>query len=107
MAKAYIGAPTEKSVTKQLIATAAIKHEFEEAVSRYGSQRLESSPTRALPSLAARDLLQRRFAAFVVELLESVKAAAAVNHYAARLRHVAELLGQLQHSTFTRMTFYS
>ena len=56
--------------------------------------------------LAPRDLLQRRLAALVVKFLEAVEAVAAVPSPAGR-RHVAELLGQLQYSTFTRITFCS
>jgi hypothetical protein len=49
---------------------------------------------------APRDLLQGGFAAFVVEFPESIKAVAAVAHDPARLRDIAELLGQLQQSYF-------
>src|ERR1700730_13010380 len=45
-----------------------------------------------------RDFLQRRLATLVVEFLEPVKTVAAVAHHAARLRYIAQLLGQLQHS---------
>ena len=46
--------------------------------------------------LPAADLLQRQFAAFVVQLLEPVEAVAAVAHHLAGLADVAELLGQFQ-----------
>ena len=46
--------------------------------------------------LAPADLLQGQLAAFVVELLEAVKAVAAVTHHLAGLANVAELLGQFQ-----------
>src|SRR5204863_8797007 len=48
--------------------------------------------------LRAADLLQRQLAAFVVELLEPVKAVPAITHHLAGLAHIAELLGQLQQS---------
>src|SRR3984893_9804805 len=48
--------------------------------------------------LAPRDLLQRRLAAPVVKVLETVEAVAAVAHHPAGRRHVPELLGQLQYS---------
>jgi hypothetical protein len=44
--------------------------------------------------LAAADLLQRELAAFVVELLEPIKAVPGIAHHLAGLRHVAELLGR-------------
>ena len=47
---------------------------------------------RLLPA----DLLQRQLAAFVVQLLEAVKAVAPIAHHLAGLADVAELLGQLQ-----------
>ena len=46
--------------------------------------------------LAPADLLQRQLAAFIVQLLEAVKAVAAVPHHLAGLADVAELLGQFQ-----------
>src|ERR1700731_2647310 len=46
--------------------------------------------------LLAADLLQRQLAAFVVKLLEAVKAVAAITHHLAGLAHVAKLLGKLQ-----------
>src|SRR5207237_8119302 len=46
--------------------------------------------------LAAADLLQRQLAAFVVQLLEPIKAVAAVPHHLAGLADIAELLGQFQ-----------
>ncbi len=46
--------------------------------------------------LAAADLLQRQLAAFVVQLLEPIKAVAAVAHHLAGLADIAELLGQFQ-----------
>jgi hypothetical protein len=45
---------------------------------------------------APRQLLQRQFAAGVVEFLEAVEAVAAVAHHFAGLADVAKLLGQLQ-----------
>src|SRR5271169_6318948 len=44
----------------------------------------------------AADLLQRQLAAFVVELLEPVKAVPAITHHLAGLAHIAKLLGQFQ-----------
>ena len=46
--------------------------------------------------LLAADLLQRQLATFVVQLLEPVKAVAAVAHHFAGLADIAELLGQFQ-----------
>ena len=46
--------------------------------------------------LAARHLLQRQLAAFVVEILEPVEAVPAVAHDLAGLADVAELLGQFE-----------
>jgi hypothetical protein len=46
--------------------------------------------------LAPADLLQGQLAAFVVQLLEAVKAVTAVAHHLAGSAHIAELLGQLQ-----------
>ena len=46
--------------------------------------------------LLAANLLQRQFAAFVVQLLEPVEAVAAVAHHLTRLAHIAELPGQFQ-----------
>ena len=46
--------------------------------------------------LAPRQFLQRKFAAGVVKLLETVKAVAAIAHHLAGLADIAELLGQLQ-----------
>ena len=46
--------------------------------------------------LAARHLLKRQFAAFVVEILEPIEAVPAVAHYLAGLADVAELLGQFE-----------
>ena len=46
--------------------------------------------------LSPRYLLQREFAAFVVELLEAVKAVARVAHHLAGLADIAELLGQFE-----------
>ena len=46
--------------------------------------------------LAPRHLLQRQFAAFVVEILEPVEAVAAIAHDLAGLADVAELLGQFE-----------
>jgi hypothetical protein len=46
--------------------------------------------------LLAADLLQRQFAAFIVQLLEPVEAVAAVPHHLAGLAHIAELLRQLE-----------
>src|SRR5205814_9014230 len=48
--------------------------------------------------LRAADLLQRQLAAFVVALLDPVKAVPAITHHLAGLAHIAELLGQLQQS---------
>src|SRR6516225_8800273 len=45
---------------------------------------------------APADLLQRQLAAFVVQLLEPVKAVAAVPHHLASVAHIAELLGQFE-----------
>src|SRR6516165_5986993 len=45
---------------------------------------------------APRDLLQCGIAAFVIQFSEPIKAVAAVAHNPARLRDVAELLGQFQ-----------
>src|SRR6516225_10495 len=50
------------------------------------------------PRSLAADLLQRQVAAFVVKLLETVEAVAAVAHHLAGLAHIAELLGELQQS---------
>ncbi len=55
--------------------------------------------------LAARQLLQRLFAAFVVEVLEAIEAVAAVAHDLAGLADVAELLGQFEQAPLARMTF--
>ena len=46
--------------------------------------------------LLAADLLQRQLAAFVVQLLEPIKAVAAVAHHFAGLADIAELLGQFE-----------
>src|SRR4029453_9158691 len=46
--------------------------------------------------LLAAQLLQREFAAGLVELLEAVEAVARVAHHLAGLAHVAELLGELE-----------
>ena len=46
--------------------------------------------------LLAADLLQRQLAAFVVQLLEPIKAVAAVPHHFAGLADIAELLGQFE-----------
>src|SRR5262249_27319515 len=48
--------------------------------------------------LAPADLLQCQFAAFVVQLLEAIKAVSAIPHHLAGLAYIAELLGQLQQS---------
>ena len=48
--------------------------------------------------LLAADLLQRQIAAFVVQLLETVEAVAAIAHHLASLADVAELLGKLEQS---------
>ena len=45
-----------------------------------------------------RDLLQGGFAAFIVQLLKTIKAVAAVTHHPARLRDIAELFRQFQQS---------
>ncbi|TPV99066.1 MAG: hypothetical protein USCAAHI_01502 [Beijerinckiaceae bacterium] len=48
--------------------------------------------------LAPRDLLQGKFAAFVVKLLEPVEAVAAVAHHLTGLADIAELFCQFEHA---------
>src|SRR5262249_60983390 len=50
--------------------------------------------------LLAADLLQGQLAAFVVKLLETIEAVAAIAHHLAGFADVAELLGKLQQSNF-------
>ena len=50
--------------------------------------------------LHAADLLQRQFAALLVELLEPVEAVVAVAHHFSSLADIAELLGELQQANF-------
>jgi hypothetical protein len=42
--------------------------------------------------------LQSQLSASVIELFDPVKAVSAVSHYLARLRYIAQLLGQLDQS---------
>jgi len=50
--------------------------------------------------LAAADFAERLFAAGLVQLLEAIEAVSAVAHHLTGLRHVTQLLGELQHSHF-------
>ncbi len=56
--------------------------------------------------LAARYLLQCKLASLFVQLLEAVEAVAAVAHYLAGSRHVAQLLGQLKKPQFVLDDFF-
>ena len=60
---------------------------------------------RGLLSPTAADLLQRRFATFVVQLLEPVEAIPAVAHHLAGRADVAELLGQFKQSDLRGQSF--
>jgi hypothetical protein len=57
-----------------------------------------ASHTVLQDGLAPRDLLQGKFAAFVVKLLEPVEAVAAVAHHLAGLADIAELFCQFEHA---------